>query len=209
MSKIILMFIVLFTASFNFAQNNYSIEFNYGLISPMTRSNGLQGSGKINYQLNKDIKLYTGFGYGVWGAQKVHFKKRSDQLSTLTAEDNHKLIPFYGGANFLLKGSNFLDLYAIAEIGFSYFSYRRYNYQESVNPQTNEKEYFLSDKPTDNISDYLFGVGIGLSGGHKISKNAELLLQIKLNTNYSFNSKNLFDKNITYTSLIFGFNFLI
>ncbi len=57
MKKIIASVIFLLIVPSSQAKNNYSIEFNYGLISPMTRTNGLQGIGKLNYQFGEKIKL--------------------------------------------------------------------------------------------------------------------------------------------------------
>jgi len=209
MRKIIYLSVILFTATISFAQNNYSIEFNYGLISPLTRTNGLQGAGKINYQLDKNIRIYATIGYGIWGAEKIHYKTSSSGFNTLVSSENHKLIPVHFGTHLLLKESNFLDLFATAEIGFSFFSYLKHNHNSFIDPNTKEIVYYPSDKPNKEVSDFLLGIGIGLGGSHKISKNTELHLQLKINTNYTTKTKNPFDTNVTYTSLIMGFNYFL
>ncbi len=210
MKKIIASVIFLFIVSSSPAQNNYSVEFNYGLISPMTRTNGLQGIGKLNYQFGKNIKLYIALGYGVWGAETVHYKTASDHYRNLLFSDSHKLIPLYFGANYLLKESKFLSLYVNSEIGVSYLSFDQHNYNVFFNAETKEKEYRIpAANPISDASDYLIGVGIGLTGGHKVSKNTELLLAIKINTNYSTKTKGMFQTSDTYTSLTMGFNYFL
>ncbi len=211
MKKNIILSIFLVSATINLAQSNYSIEFNYGLISPMTRTNGLQGIGKLNYHFKKNIKLYVALGYGVWGAETVHYISHSNPISyrNLLFSDNHRVIPLYFGAYYLLKESKFLTLYASSEVGFSFLLFSQHNYNVFFNPETKEKEYHVALNPISEISDFLIGVGFGLTGGHKVSENTELLLTIKINTNYSTKTKGVFQTSDTYTSLTMGFNYFL
>ena len=74
MPKSIILFLLIFSMinfKLIFAQDSYSLQFNGGIISPRSSSNGPMGVMQFNYSLNSDIMFYIYSGYSTWNQNKV------------------------------------------------------------------------------------------------------------------------------------------
>lgn len=227
MNKLILSLLLSFTIAMcgfiqaqgnsSYTKNSHSLQFNGGIITPMSSSTGLTGSVQLNYALNERIKLYVYTGYSEWDKYNIviqlvkeFYSNNEKMFFNSYSADDHILIPVYIGSSVNLHTNKLFTSFLTAEIGYSYLSFNSYDQMRSVNAETGEVLSYRPDVTTKKENkENLFGIGIGAGLFHPISDNTELIFSFKLNSYVNNNLPGLFSRRGTYTAFSAGFNFNI
>ena len=162
------------------AQETISIQINGGFIYPENSTNGLTALVQFNYPLNEQFHLYVYSGYSSWDKNKVIFKEgppiydAQENFFTYSADD-HTMIPVYFGSFINLHTNKIFTAYINLEAGYSYLSYNSYENWKSVNPYTGRVIGYYVDRGTkEEITENLYGVGIGAGISHPMRENLNL-----------------------------------
>lgn len=208
--------IVSITTTFSiFAQETNSIQINGGIIMPMSSSKGLTTSIQFNYTVNPILQLYAYTGYSYWDQYNITFHEDSSpnqqqQYFKTYNADSHILIPVYLGAKLNFNTNKLFTSFVNLEIGYSHLSYNSFDNFKSVNPETGEVLGYYPDLSTKkDVSEDLFGLGIGAGISHPITESLSLILSFKLNSYINSSYYGLFSTRGTYTMFLAGFNFNI
>jgi len=211
----VLTFIFITFSNITFAQDDFTIQINGGVIIPMSSSNGLTTSIQFNYSFNPNIQFYIYSGYSSWNKYKVVFHEdystvQKQQLFNSYSSDDHILIPIYIGSRIDFHTNKLFASFANVEIGYSHLSYNTYENVKEVNQETGEVLSYNADKSTrKEINENLLGIGIGAGLSHPITENINLILSFKLNSHVNSKYYGLFSNRGIYTAFIAGFNFNI
>ena len=86
-----------------YAQDSNSIQFNGGIVMPMSSSKGFNTSIQFNYNYSQNVQFYIYSGYSSWDKYNVNFTEDWSTIQKQTlfksyTADNHILIPVYIGS---------------------------------------------------------------------------------------------------------------
>ena len=216
MYKLILALVI--TIGFSYSalpQDSLSIQVSGGIIMPMSSSKGLTATAQLNYSVSQNIQLYIYSGYAAWDQFNVNFTEGHSPVQKETRfrtyiADKHIFIPVYVGSRFHLHTNKHFTSFLCAELGYSYLNYNSYDYYKSVNPETGEVTGYFADRRTkQEITDHLFGFGVGAGVYQKMTENLHIVLSFRLNTNFGSRYEGFFNTKGTYTLFLAGFNFVI
>lgn len=197
------------------SQESHTIQVNGGLIMPMSSSKGLTTSIQFNYEINPEFTLYIYTGYAKWDQFNVIYMEdisnvQKQQYFKTYMADDHTLIPFFIGGKFNFHSNKIFTTFVTFEVGYSHLSYNNYDNFKSVDPESGEVlGYYVDASTKKEISEDLFGIGIGAGLTHPISRNLNLILAFKLNSNINSAYYGFFSTKGTYTIFLAGFNFSI
>ena len=197
------------------AQESNSIQFNGGIIMPLSSSKGLSGSVQFNYPLTEAFELYINTGYAVWDRYNVTFQEelippQKQQYFKTYLADDHTLIPVYLGGKLTFNRNKIFSAYANFEIGYSHLTYNSYGILKSIDPETGVVLGYYPDATTRiKHSEDLLGFGFGAGLTHPMTRNLNLILGFKLNTFLNDNYRGFFSSRGTYTMFHLGFSFKI
>ncbi|VAX29037.1 hypothetical protein MNBD_IGNAVI01-3040 [hydrothermal vent metagenome] len=197
------------------AQESNSIQINGGLIFPKSSSKGLTGLVQFNYPLNEQIYLYAYSGYSSWDKYYVVFREdyseiQKKQLFKTYSADDHTLIPVYIGSTINLNTNDFFTFYVTVEAGYAYLHYNSYDNWKSVDPETGEVlGYFVDGASRKEITENLFGIGVGAGISHPMGDNLNLIFSFKLNSYLNSSYYGFLSTQGTYTMFLAGISFNI
>lgn len=209
------LFLAIIFSNIIFSQENNSIQINGGLIYPRSSSKGLIGLVQFNYPLNEQFDLYAYSGYSAWDKYYVYFREDYSEVQKETifktySADNHTLIPFYIGSSINLHTNDFFTFYVNIEAGYAYLNYYSYNHWKSIDPNTGEVLGYDVDGATKKeITENLFGIGIGAGISHPMGENLKLIFSYKLNSYLNSNYYGFLSKQGTYSVFLAGISFNI
>jgi hypothetical protein len=198
-----------------FAQGDNSFQINGGIIMPMSSSKGLTTSIQFNYKFNPIIELYGYVGYSSWDKYNITYHEdyspiQKQQYFKTYSADNHILVPIYLGGKVNFNTNKLFTSFINFELGYSHLSYNSFNNFKSVDPETGEVLGYRSDFSTKKeVSENLFGIGIGAGLSHPMTESLDLVLSFKLNSYINSNYYGLFSTRGTYSMFLAGFNFKI
>ncbi len=208
-------FIILIFSNIASAQSNNSIQINGGLLIPINASKGLSTSVQYNYSINSNIQLYVYTGYSYWDKFNANFLVESSLLQKQThfstyIADNHILIPLYIGSRINIRTNKLFTFFATFEAGYSYLSYNSYQFIKEIDPGTGVVLAYNTDlNSKKKMNENLFGVGAGVGLSHPITKNMNILISFKLNSQINSSYYSFFSNQGTSTAFCLGFNFNI
>ena len=208
----ILVVFILFSITSFFAQKDHSVEINGGVLYPRSSSNGFSSSIKYSYSLNSTFNIYTYVGYNSWDKFNVVYAvdltgPQTKALFQSYSSDNHVLIPIYIGNKINLHTNKLFTSFFDVEIGYSYFNYNSYDNVESVDIHTGEiVDYKIVEDSKIEVTDHLFGIGIGAGLSHPITNSINLIISYRLNSNFNSGDFGLFSAKGTYSTLFTGLN---
>jgi len=197
------------------AQEPNSIGINGGLIFPRSSSKGLTGLVQFNFPINEQFHLYAYSGYSAWDKYYVYFREdysevQKELVFKTYSSDDHTLIPFYLGGLLNLHTNDFFTFYVNIELGYSYLSYNRYDHWKSINPETGEVlGYYVDVTTKEEITENLFGIGIGAGISHPMGENLRLIFSFKLNSYLNSHYYDFLSTQGTYSMLLAGISFNI
>jgi opacity protein-like surface antigen len=197
------------------AQDDNSIQISGGLIMPMSASNGFTSSIQFNYNFNQNIQFYIYSGYSSWDKFYVNYiedystTQKQTLFETYTS-DNHILIPVYIGSRINFHTNKLFTSFVTFEVGYSYLSYNSYNIKKEIDPATGEVLSYNPDLSTKKeITENLIGLGAGAGISYPISKNINIILSYRLNSQLNSKYYDFFSSEGTYSAFNLGFNFSI
>lgn len=208
----VLGFLFLFSFTTIIAQNEHSIQINGGILYPRSSSNGFSSSVKYSYSLNPTFDIYAYTGYNSWDKFNVVYAvdltgPQTKSLFPSYSSDNHILIPIYFGTKINIHTNKLFTSFFDVEIGYSYFNYNSYDNVESVDIHTGEiVDYKIVEDSKREVTDHLFGIGIGAGLSHPISNSIDIILSYRLNSNFNSGEFGLFSAKGTYYTLFTGLN---
>ncbi len=203
-----------------FSQNNNSIELSGGVIFPMSSSDGFTGNFQFNYAITEDFYLYLSTGYSEWNNFRISIDYRYSEnentfyqqkrfISSVSA-DNHINIPFYLGTKLNFRTNKLFTSFMNFELGYSYFSFNSYNKWDPVYSNSGEVINYIPDEITKiKNKEHLFGIAIGLGASIPMTKDLNLIINYKVNTNTNFNNIALLNMRGIRSTLIGGVNLII
>lgn len=207
-------FIVLFIFSSLsiYPQNNYSIEANVGIISPINSSSGLLTSGQLNYSLKDDLQLFFKVSYGSWDKYNIYYNydnytsenPNNGPIKTFSADD-HSLLSVNLGSRFRLHENKIINLLFDAEMGLSFFAFNQYKLDKFLNPETGQIDLRPNLSSPIKINETLLSFGLGPVFERKINTLLSLYLSVKINTMLNAGDTNFISKRGTYFLVSIGF----
>ncbi|MHB1688478.1 MAG: hypothetical protein ACYCVH_14060 [Ignavibacteriaceae bacterium] len=191
-----------------FAQENFSLQLNGGILSPINNSSqGLLGSVQLNYNYNTNIYFYLYTGLGSWDRTYFSYWDKKHYISQIGySEDKHKMTPVYAGVRIYINRNKIVNLFVDGEIGIVFLNYNKYDQQKFVNPD-GQIEYLPVSHSKE--SEDLLGLGAGVGVSHNLGTKFILLLELKLNSIANSNYSSLFGVAGASTTIQFGFSFNI
>ncbi|MDX1701257.1 MAG: hypothetical protein R3250_11595, partial [Melioribacteraceae bacterium] len=167
------------------------------------------------YKLNSTFDLYFYSGYNSWDKFNVTYivdwiPVQSKQIFKSYSSDDHILIPVYVGSKVYFNTNKLFTSFFEFEVGYSLFNYNSYENLEVINISTGEiVDYVIDESSKREMTDHLFGVGIGAGIFHPISESIRLILSYKLNSNFNSGKFGLFSAKGTYYTISTGISFVI
>ena len=120
------------------------------------------------------------------------------------------MIPVYFWSFINLHTNKIFTAYINLEAGYSYLSYNSYENWKSVNPYTGRVIGYYVDRGTkEEITENLYGVGIGAGISHPMRENLNLEFPFKLNSYLNSSYYDFFSPKGTYMMFLVGINFKI
>lgn len=202
-------------SKFIFAQDSNSIQVNGGIIMPMSSSKGLTASIQFNYTFNPIIQLYGYIGYASWDQYNITFHEdyspiQKQQYFKIYSADNHILLPIYLGGKLNFNTNKLFTSFINLGLGYSHLSYNSFDNFKSFNQEIGEVLGYYPDFSTKKeVSENLFGLGIGAGISHPITESLSLILSFKLSSYINSNYYGLFSTRGTHTMFLAGFDFNI
>ena len=167
-----------------YAQDSNSIQFNGGIVMPMSSSKGFNTSIQFNYNYSQNVQFYIYSGYSSWDKYNVNFTEDWSTIQKQTlfksyTADNHILIPVYIGSRINFHTNKFFTSFATFEIGYSHLSYNSYGIKKEIGIETGEVIAYIPDQNSKKeVNENLFGVGAGVGLSHPITENINIILFI-------------------------------
>lgn len=195
-----------------YAQDSNSIQFNGGIVMPMSSSKGFNTSIQYNYHFSNNIQFYIYSGYSSWDKYNIIILEdwstvQKQTLFNSYSADNHILIPVYIGSRINFHTNKLFTSYVTFEIGYSHLSYNYYGIKKEINPITGEVLAYNVDLNTKKeMNENLLGIGAGVGLSHQIMENINIVLSFKLNSHLNSKYYSFLSSQGTYTAFNLGFN---
>lgn len=205
---------LIFTFS-TYAQGSNSIQICAGIISPRSSNNGSTGLLQIDFPINSNFVLYFYSGYAAWDQYNISFLEDYSQVQKKTifnsyAADGHVMIPLYAGGRIHLNTNKLFTSFVNVEFGYAHLSYNSYTNLKNVDPATGEVlSYYVNKQIKNEVSENLFGIGIGVGVSHPLNDNLVLLMSFKINSYLNSQYYEFFSSRSIYTAYLAGVSFRI
>ena len=211
----VLFFVLIIFSNIILAQGNHPLQINGGLIIPMSASKGITASFQYNYSFNSNIQFYIYSGYSNWDKYNASFLEEASAIQKRThfstyIADEHILIPLYIGSRINIHTNKLFTFFSTIEVGYSYLSYNTYSVIKQIDLSTGlVLDYITNRSNKKKINENLFGIGAGVGLSHPLSKNLNIIISFKLNSQINSSYYSFFSNQGTYTAFNLGFNFNI
>lgn len=198
-----------------FAQSTHSVQFNGGIIMPMSSTRGLQGTLQYNYKLNPKVQFYITTGYAAWNYFNIYYhadlqsSRQRQQVFKSHSANDHELIPLYLGTRINLQTNNWLTSFVNFEFGYSHFSYYRNKNFLDKDPDTGVVYGFFAGGNIAREVENLFGAAIGVGISHPLTKSSYLIFTYKVNSFVNVKGNSILSTRSTNSSFSAGFDFNI
>ncbi len=200
----------LFTIIDVFAQNENSIQLNAGLLYPRSSSNGFSTFIKYNYDFSSGMDFYIYTGYSSFNKFKVTYiseatETQNEQLFSSYSADEHIMIPVYLGTAIKLHTNKLFTTFIDVELGYTYLNYNSYdNYAVTDDENGDVVSYEADISSKKEITDNLFGIGLGFGLLRPLTEKLDIILSYKLNSNFNSGEFGIFSARGTYYTIYVG-----
>lgn len=206
----VLCLLILFSFIDVFAQKENSIQLNAGLLYPRSSSNGFSTFVQYNYDFNNNVGIYIYTGYSSFDKFKISYISeatltQNEKIFSSYSADDHFMIPVYLGTSIRLNTNKLFTSFVDVELGYTYFSYNSYNniiVRDNENGDVTSYEVDLSSRK--EVTDNLFGIGLGFGLLRPLSEKLDIVLSYKLSSNFNSGEFGLFSARGTYSTIYLG-----
>ena len=200
-------------AAFSSQAQTHSLQFSAGVVYPRSSSNGYSVSFQYQRQITDKLSLYFYSGYTAWDQFYIIYIEdltppQERQFFPTYSSDDNKIIPVYVGLKYNFHTNKYFSSFLNIEAGYSYFNYNSYENVKIIDNATGKTLRYEIDPTTKrNVTDNLYGLGIGGGISYPFTSNVRAILEYKLNSNFNSGKFGLFSAKGTYSTVSLGVNY--
>ena len=106
-----------------FAQSEFSLQFNSGLLSPFNSDDEFSGNLQLNYEPSPNFVTYIGLAY--YGYDEYYLGIiEENHVNEIVAASDHRIFNIMAGIEYILHRGEFINLFAGAEVGYAGLKYQ-------------------------------------------------------------------------------------